>query len=209
MKQFVVFCMIMLGTLSLSAQVEFGIKAGISSYDLADDFQKWRDADADIKDVISDAGYGYHFGLYSRLKLPLFYIEPAILLNSNKVSYNLAGNGTDSVFNNLKKERYYNIDVPIMLGTKIWFFRVQGGPVAHVFLNSSSELTDIKGYGEKFKDARFGYQAGIGLDLKRLRLDVNYEGNFSSFGDTINVGGATVNIDDNAARIVMSLGYKF
>lgn len=195
-------------TVGATAQLELGIKAGLSSYDLADDFQLWRNSKAEVDTTIADASYGYHFGLYSRIKLFGLYLEPAVLFNSNSVDYNLKVPNSDEV-NEIKKEKYNNLDIPLMVGMKVWFFRVQAGPVAHIFLNSSSELTDIKGYNDKLKDARYGYQAGVGLDFNKIRIDVNYEGNFSSFGETFTAFGEELTIDDKAPRIVASVGYRF
>ncbi|MCK7531208.1 MAG: hypothetical protein MZV63_09280 [Marinilabiliales bacterium] len=44
-------------------------------------------------------------------------------------------------------------------------------------------MTDVKA---TYNKATFGYQAGVGFDLlKRLTVDVRYEGNLSKFGEEV------------------------
>lgn len=204
--------LVLLSVLSVSysaySQIEFGVKAGLSSYDLADKYLKWQNKDSNVSDNIQDASYGYHFGAYTRLKFLGLYIEPAVLFNSNTVSYKIDEVSTE-VLDKIGKERYQNLNIPVLMGFKLWMIRVHGGPVAHIFINSSSELTKINGYMDKFKDATFGYQFGVGTDIGRLRLDINYEGNFSNWGKNMEIGGVSYNFDDKPARIVASVGMKF
>lgn len=209
MKNVIITLSLLLMAVVGSAQVELGLKAGLSSYDLADDIHEWRFPESSVKAEIVDASYGYHFGAYLRAKIFALYVEPAILFNSNSVSYNISSAENDEIFSDIKSETYRNVDVPILIGIEILFLRVHAGPVAHIFLESSSELTEVDGYSHKMQDARYGYQLGAGVDLGRISVDVNYENNFSSFGDAINLGGHSYTIDDNAARLVASIGYKF
>ena len=42
---------------------------------------------------------------------------------------------------------------------------------------------------EEFNGATWGYQVGIGFDiLKKVTIDVKYEGNLSSLGDGVKIG---------------------
>ena len=102
-----------------------------------------------------------------------------------------------------------NLDIPVMLGLKLGAFRIQGGPVAHMFLNSKSELDDIEGFDLNFDEWTYGYQAGLGLDLGKLMIDVKYEGNFNKLGDQISFDGRDYNFDDRPGKLVASLGITF
>lgn len=203
------FAFLILFTTSLHAQIEFGVKTGLSSIDLADKSIILGDEN-NTEITVADAGYGIHFGLYSRVSLLNLYIEPALLFNSSTVDYNLKEEVFDEgVINTIRSESYNKLDIPVMVGMKMGFFRFHGGPVAHLHLNSASELTAINGYAQKFKEATYGFQAGVGLDILKLRIDVNYESNLSKFGDHINVGGQDFSFDDRPARLVASLGFRF
>lgn len=199
----------LISTLSFS-QFEMGIKAGVSSTDLSPESLLINNGESTTKLTIAQANYGYHFGLYTRLKIANIFIEPSFLFNSSSVDYNLEEHVFDTgIINSIKSETFNNLDIPLMVGMKIGFFRIQGGPVAHIFINSASELTAINGYSQKFKDATYGIQGGIGLDILKIRLDLNYETNLSNFGGDIDINGTPYQFDQRPTRLVASLGIRF
>ena len=205
---FILVLVIMTYTESFS-QIEFGIKAGLSSYDLANEGILISDENQNIKWNIADAGFGHHFGIYTRLSALGLYLEPALLFNSNKVTYDITTYGESGVFNTVKNEKYNTMDIPILAGFKIGLLRFQGGVVGHLFINSMSDAVDIKGYEQRFKTATYGWQAGTGVDIWKLRLDLLFEGNFDKFGEHITVGGHEYAFADTPSRLMLTLGYKF
>jgi hypothetical protein len=205
---FILVLVIMTYTASFS-QIEFGIKAGLSSYDLANEGILISDGNQNIKWNIADAGFGHHFGIYTRLSALGLYLEPALLFNSNKVTYDITTYGESGVFNTVKNEKYNTMDIPILAGFKIGLLRFQGGVVGHLFINSISDAVDIKGYEQRFKTATYGWQAGTGVDIWKFRLDLLFEGNFDKFGEHITVGGHDYAFSDTPSRMMLTLGYKF
>lgn len=193
------------------AQIEFGLKAGVSSMDLADQsLYAIGTHNTNISLAIEESTYGYHFGVYSRIGLLGIYVEPAILFNSSEVNYKLREEIFDTgIIETSKSEKFQTLDLPLMVGYKLAFLRLQAGPVAHLHLNSVSELTDVEGYSQKFDSATYGYRVGAGLDILKVRLDLTYEGNLSEYGDHINIDGQSYSFGENPARIVATLGYKF
>lgn len=209
MKKIFLGLLMMLSTLSYS-QFELGIKTGISSTDLSPKTILINNSGNDMTLTINEANYGFHFGLYTRVTIANIFIEPSFLFNSSSVDYNLSEEIFDAgIISNIRSESYNNLDIPLMVGIKIGPFRLQGGPVAHIFLNSSSDLTAINGYAQNFKDASYGIQGGIGLDIFKVRFDFNYETNLSLFGDHINIDGQPYDFDQRAGRLVASIGVKF
>lgn len=190
------------------SQVEFGLRVGTSSYDLADSYLKWKNKEKPVENIIQDASYGYHFGAYLRARIIGLYVEPAVLFNSNNVSY-MVPNAADDIKDLLKNERYNSLDIPLMVGLKIALIRAHIGPVAHLYIDSSSDLTQLSKFQEKFKDATFGYQFGVGLDIQKFRIDINYESNFSNWGVNMKIGNTVINFDDKASRVLASLSYRF
>jgi|JI7StandDraft_1071085.scaffolds.fasta_scaffold11975_5 hypothetical protein len=210
MKRFILSILFVSSIFAIShAQIEFGIKAGLSSYDLANEGILITTGDQDIKWNIADAGYGHHFGVYTRLSALGLFLEPAILFNSNKVSYEISTYSEAGVFNTIKNEKYNTMDIPVIAGIKLGALRFQGGVVGHIFINSISDVVDIKGYDQRFKGATYGWQAGTGVDLWKLRLDLMFEGNFDKFGDHITIGGYNYAFADTPSRLMLTLGYKF
>lgn len=192
-----------------SAQIEFGVKAGLSSYDLAKESIIIIDGNKKINWNVADAGYGHHFGIYTRLSAIGLYIEPALLFNSNNVSYDITTYSESGVFSTIKNEKYNTMDIPVLAGFKLGVLRFQGGVVGHLFINSISDAVDIKGYNQRFKTATYGWQAGTGLDIWKLRLDLLFEGNFDNFGDHISIGGHDYAFAETPSRLMLTLGYKF
>jgi hypothetical protein len=210
MKRFILSILFVSSIFAISqAQIEFGVKAGLSSYDLANEGIFISTGDQDIKWNVADAGYGHHFGVYTRLSALGLFLEPAILFNSNKVSYEISTYSEAGVFNTIKNEKYNTMDLPVIAGIKLGALRFQGGVVGHIFINSISDVVDIKGYDQRFKGATYGWQAGTGVDLWKLRLDLMFEGNFDKFGDHINIGGHDYAFADTPSRLMLTLGYKF
>ncbi len=196
---------------SLQAQVKAGIRGGMSTMDVVPGELIITDSESAKQFGLSvaDANYGIHMGLFAQAKIGRFYIQPEVLFNSSSVNYNLKDFSGGQVVNVIKTESFQNLDLPLMLGLDYGLLRLQGGPVAHVHINSTSELFDIDGYGQKFDEMTWGYRAGIGLDLWKLMIDLNYEGNFQKFGDHISFFGQDFNFDRAPGRFVASVGISF
>lgn len=195
---------------SISAQFEMGVKFGINSTQLASDSIDFVTTNQDqIKLAIQDSDYGVHIGLYMRFSLAGLYIEPAGFVNSSKVTYKLSEIQDSEIITSLKNESFTSFDIPVLVGYKIGFFRIQGGGVAHLVIDTVSDLIDIKGYEGKFKTATYGYQAGIGLDAWKIRIDLNYEGNLSKFGDHITIDDTPYSFNNSAARFILNAGFRF
>jgi len=209
MRHFILFLFLMGLSTSAQSQIEFGLKAGLSSYDLAKEGIFISDGNQNIEWNVKNAGYGHHFGIYTRLSILGLFIEPALLFNSNTVSYDITTYGESGVFSTVKNEKYNHMDIPVIAGFKLGVLRFQGGVVGHLFINSISDVVDIKGYNQRFKSASYGWQAGTGLDIWKLRLDLMFEGNFNKFGDQINIGGHNYAFADTPSRLMLTLGYKF
>ena len=208
-RHFILLAIFHFYSLITFGQIEFGIKAGLSSYDLAKDGIIANNGDNHLEFNIKNAGYGHHFGIYTRLSALGIYLEPAILFNSNKVTYSITEYGESGTFNTIKNDQYNHMDIPVMAGIKLGVLRFQGGVVGHLLINSISDVVDIKSYEHRFKTASYGWQAGAGLDLWKLRLDLNFEGNLSKFGDSISIGGQDYAFATTPSRILLTMGFKF
>ncbi|MEM9821982.1 MAG: porin family protein [Bacteroidota bacterium] len=211
MKRLGLLMLCMLAAQLSFAQFKFGVRAGMSTTDVSSSQLLIKNS-SDLNEFglsVKEANYGVHFGVFAQAQLGNFFIQPELLLNSTSVDYSLEdltfqGNGSI-----IKNESFQNLDIPLMIGYKIGPLRLQGGPVAHVFLDSTSELFDIANYSQNFDDLTWGYQAGIGLDIWKLVIDFKYEGNFQKYGDHIVFFGNQYQFDDRPGRMIASLGFAF
>ncbi len=208
MQQLTSLFLILMLSSSLFGQVELGVKAGVHSYDLSKIAElQIMDGDLDFSLQPNSASYGFQFGLYSRVKLLGFFVEPGLLLNSTKFSYELSdGDIVDAI----REESFLNLDIPMVVGIPlIPFLKAKVGAVGHVSLDSSSDLLDIVGYSQTISRLKYGYLLGFGLDIVKLRLEIMYEGNLDNFGDHITLNGNTFEFDKKPSRFLINVGYAF
>jgi hypothetical protein len=189
-------------------QMRFGIRGGINSSRII------------TEDVISTPDYkitfpsyamvGYHMGVVGQYETFNFFVQPEILytITRNDINvYNLhSGNQGDP---NIAVQKLNRIDVPVILGYKFKIVKLMAGPLATFIISDGSELQDMTGYEIQFNTAVFGYQAGVGLDVGKLAVDVKYEGNFSKVSDGIIVNGNTLNYESNQSQFTLSVGLFF
>ena len=179
---------------SASAQITLGPRIGMSSSQVKID----RTTDNGLELETGDRVVGFHVGAFARISLLGLYVQPEILFTSagGEVELTDASGTRDQILEyDLNK-----LDIPVMAGTKIAFFRLQAGPVFSFLLDdgfSASEDVNLN-------NAVVGYQAGIGLDISKLVIDVKYEGNLSKVGDRIE----GINVDQRANQFLLSVGWK-
>ncbi len=191
--------------LNSQAQIRFGFRGGLSSSQLN---QETIQANG-VTLAIKDANYGYHLGIFGRAKLSKhWYLQPEATFNSTSVDFEVT-DFSDGLVNKLLTEKYRHLDLPLMLGYKLGPLRAEAGPTGHVYMASKSELEQIGGYERRFNDFNLGYQAGFGLDIWKLTLDLRYEGNFEKFGNHISIGGQDLNFSQRPTRWLMTAGFSF
>jgi hypothetical protein len=207
MKKLLLLCSVVLIGLSTPAysQVEFGVKLGFHSFDLSNPKDIILPGDESIS--FRDAKIGFQGGIYTHIGLGRVSLEPRLMLNSTRVEYSFNGDN-GGIFDNIKDETFTNLDIPVLMGFDFLFFTGLIGPVAHINLNATSDLFDIAGYDERFKTATYGFRAGLCMAIGNLDLSLEYEGNFSEFGDHINIGGQQFSFDDTPSRLVFNLGIR-
>ena len=208
-KSILFFLVCFLSFQAVQAQIKAGVKGGLSSMDVTPgQFIVTNSEKAEELGIsLSEANYGGHLGFFIQAKMGNFLLQPEILFNTNVMDYNVKDFETGEVFT--KTESFQTLDLPIMMGIKLWKFRLTGGPVAHLHLDSTSELFDIEGYDQKFEDMTWGYQAGVGLDIWKLMFDLRYEGNMQNYDGQMSFFGNDVNFDKTPGRMVASIGIKF
>ena len=204
-KLFLILTIGFTASFAVYSQNEFGFKAGLSSYDLA---ERHIANTSDIKFGLKDSKFGFHAGIYGRLGLAGIYLQPEILFNSNTVSYKLSDLTSADTIEQIRTSRYQNIDIPVLLMLTPSIFKIYAGPVGHYFLNKVSDIDSKYEIKEEIKNLRYGYQLGAGLTIKGLTIDFRYEGNFSKHYKTFLIDGKEFKSDDSPSRILLSLWFS-
>ncbi|MFK7775742.1 MAG: outer membrane beta-barrel protein [Saprospiraceae bacterium] len=207
MKKILIFAIVLCSSYVTIAQVKFGIRGGITSTDFnPKELIVLNQNDVEqLKISVDEASYGYHFGLFAQFRKDRWFIQPEVLFNSNKISYNV----DDNILSTVKNEKFNFVDIPINVAYKVGPLRIQAGPVGHFFVNSKSELKTLEGYKENFADMAWGVQYGLGLDIWKTVLDFKWERNFKNYGDHVVFDDTSYNFDSSPNRFIVSLGVKF
>lgn len=198
-----------LSATALSAQVEFGLKVGLATESLQEEsFEFSRQGGRDLFLTLGEGNYGYQFG--ALLRIPLgeragLQTEATFNSTSAEFRFENAADGLTEVF----RERYNDLNVPLLYTYKLAFLRLQAGPVGHFFVSSFSELTDAEGRDRVFDSFNLGYALGGAIDIGRITLDVRYDGNFARYGEDFAVAGETFRVDQAPRRWVGSVAYRF
>ena len=177
-------------------QFTLGPKLGLTSSSI--DFDQFTIGGETISS--GNAVTGFHAGIFARITLGFLYIQPEALFSQSGGEIQL----DDGVLTDIREIEFNKLDFPVMVGTKfLKVFRVQVGPTISLLLDANAEglEEDIK---SGYNDATIGYQAGVGVDLWNLIVDLKYEGNLSTFGGEL-FGFET---DQNQSQWIVSVGFK-
>jgi hypothetical protein len=188
------------------AGFDFGIRAGLSSASYkADDLTQGTDYVIKKSD---NSEFGYHLGVIGQFELLGLLVQPELLLStiSNKYKISEAATPQNIV---TKNDRTFNLDFPIILGYKIGPAKLEAGPVGRILIANFSQLKDYTGYENQFNRASWAFQAGAGLQLLGLTVDLKYEFGLSKLGSGIKVGGVERKFDSRVNQFVLSVGYFF
>lgn len=163
-----------------------------------------------IKLSVANANFGIQGGLYTRIKLGPAYVQPEVLFTSESYNYtkeDLNGSGIQQALT----DRFNTLDVPIMIGIKMGPLRLQGGPIGSILISNNNQLEMLsETYERKLSNLTWGYQAGAGVDIGSVNVDLKYEGGLSNgFIDDYEIFGNTYQFDARQNRWVLTVGLKF
>jgi Outer membrane protein beta-barrel domain len=186
--------------ISISAHAQMlqaGVKAGVSSSKVKlSDVQNTPQQYATADNIT-----GYHAGAFARLQLLGLLLQPeAILATSGGMVEVRDDPNSTSV--RVEKFKFDRLDVPLLVGFNfLRVARVQAGPVASMLLTAKQEGRTIKEY---YDSSDWGYQAGLGVDIGALTVDVRYERISRDFTNTSQQTDGKVRNE----QFLVSLGLK-
>jgi len=200
-KTFLVVAFALIGSAAMAQSGSgFGVKAGLSYNKNGDLISSVGDGGQDIVEGASGKA-GYHFGFWGKLDFPKIYLRPELVYSKTKSSYDIDGDSQDYDVSKL--------DMPVLLGYKLI------GPL-HIFAGPAFQYTlknDLEGLTveDVENDFTVGLNAGVGVNLGRLGLDVRYERGFSEneaeiIGD--NITDVSGRVDSRPSQIIFALSLK-
>ncbi|MEM6807533.1 MAG: porin family protein [Bacteroidota bacterium] len=197
-------CFLFIGGQVQAQKFKFGPRIGVATSPLNGSDFNFEDFDISFQDGSAE----YKAGVFARLQLLGLYIQPEFLFSTSSGNFlvsDLVNGGSE-----ILRERYYNVEIPIMAGIKLGPFRAHGGPVYRVNLDNNSDFLSINGFGRGFRESTVSLQAGVGLDIgRKMVLDINYGFNLSDNRDEITLFGQTHDLTEQGAQLSASLGFSF
>ena len=204
MKKLTVIILVMLISVPVFSQIKFGIKAGaetttVPTYDIS--------SGTSNIEALEDASWGFHGGLFMRIKLAALYVQPELVFASNTFDYTVE---TASV-TEVKSQTFNRLSIPVLVGFKLGPVRLNAGPAAAIQIGSPEALIDDPNFEDMYKGAVWGFQAGIGVDLlNKITLDARYAGGLGEkFGDAVTIGGQDFQLDYGQKSFLLSVGIMF
>lgn len=194
----VIFTLVAGCMVSQAQMLDFGLKAGLN-------FSEMENNRPDLYSATSNST-GFLAGAYGRVGLLGFFVQPEAVYSQRKGAFTSKADST-AVINTLS---YF--DVPVLIGYKLAFFRVNAGPNFQFLLGAKQEATekakDPNFSKDNFNKATVGYQVGVGIDLMKLSLDLRYDGNFGSLGNEVNIAGQKFDYSTRASMWQLAIGFK-
>ena len=206
MKKIIIIILAVVLAAPLFSQVQFGLKAGVST-DFTFTSLDLSQASVDVVlEKAKSAEWGFQGGAFMRASFAGLYVQPELLLATATNSLTYSGVVDGQPVDELLEQKFTKVNIPVLVGFKLAFLRVNAGPAASILINDPGELVD----GATYKKATFGYQAGLGLDLfKKMTIDLRYEGNLNQFVDEITIGGQNFVLDDRTGSLLVQVGIIF
>lgn len=204
--------------------IRFGVKGGLNSSTMKIDKTTLDDVSTvdGAKTFLLEQGdseFGLHFGLFSRIQLMGVFIQPEVLFTQAKGNFVITDQeNAQSAYNAIVEQKFNRLDIPVMAGYKFGPAKVFLGPVATFTLSEKDGLQEKMSdfvaenstVDNSIKNAVFGYQVGVGLDIfKFATFDIKYEGNLSKLGDELTIGTRDFSLDQRNPQWIFSLGIFF
>jgi hypothetical protein len=214
-NRFVLLALLLTFPIVTFGQVRFGIRGGINTSRLkSDDVIVTPNPTSASNYRITIPKYamiGYHAGLIGQIQLFNFYIQPEALYTVTRNDIHVYDlNSADPDNANQITQTLNRLDFPLMLGLKAGAFKAGIGPVLTFLISDDSDLKSITDYDLRWNKATVGFQAGIGFDIKKLAIDLKYEGNLSKIGNGISLGEeGTMNFNSRIQQVILSVGLFF
>ena len=219
MKKLFIAAVLLLSVSFVSAQLNFGIKAGYNSSLGVNDLGSVTNGSYNYNSVKAELSNGFQAGVFLRMGFNKVYFQPELLYAMGKKDYNMSvKDADDNVVGSFDKNvKVSTVDVPLLLGYKVldlklMNLRVFAGPKLRFNSGSTLEFKNVTGGGfsvndlqKDIKAAQLGLEAGFGVDVLMLSLDFRYQ----VINDMYQTRIQDVTIDKIPANtFVISLGWK-
>lgn len=197
MKQTFFFALFLFFTNSAFSQLELGPRATIGT--------SFTSAENTSDNISSgNAQYNFGIGLFSRIGSKKVKIMPELLYVSSRTSIEFKDQKGIKQFTEAELDQVHlPINLIIKPGKVLSF---QGGISGSYNLETKDNLFAKTNEARRnFKDFTYGYQAGLGLDISSLRIDLRYDGALSNISKS---DSSKFKFDERQSMIKLLVGFN-
>ncbi|MCC8409686.1 PorT family protein [Mucilaginibacter sp. UR6-1] len=185
-KYFLSVAMLVACFISAKAQVTVGAKAGVT-------FSK-----INTDELKESSVAGYQVGGFARIGSNWF-LQPELYLGSSGGKFE----SDDNTYSG--KVRFTTLNIPVLIGKSFGQedlnLHLVAGPVYSAILSDSRSFGDnVNEAFRNYKSSTLGFQAGGGVDVGNITVDLRYEGGLSKVSNYF---------DQRQSLWALSVGYKF
>lgn len=197
-KLILIMCLAFGFSQTSTAQIQFGVKAGINYNN---------NGDLKLSNVVNnavagaDAKSGFHIGLWFKGKLPVIgvYLRPEIVYTQVKNEYLYKGGSATYDFQKL--------DIPVLFGKKVLgFATIFIGPSFQYVLGTNFGVSNVNEIS--FDKFSVGIQSGFGLEFRKIGIDVRWERGLSNTEAAFADGIGNFTIDNRTNQIILGVSYR-
>ena len=191
MKKAIVLFVVMILALNLSAQSKFGIKAGAI-------FQSEKFDDVNLER--NKTGFTAGIYWYSKLLFLPIYVQPELMYNTYGYKAPVAHATRISMVPKHEEYVHSSLNMPLLLGVKLAFLRVNAGPEFRL-------ATFKKDEDYALRLSKYGFLAGGGLTFGPLDIDLRYRVNIDK--SEINYQNIKNSVFNDKGFTTLTVGVKF
>jgi len=206
----VILCFLLFGAMTVSAQMKFGVKAGIAQMmapsETSEVLNKYNVVTHDLEFV--ELSPAVSIGLFTQSKMGYLFFQSELLYNSYTTSYNVRSLIDDSNNPDLV-ETNKNVNLNLIAGITKKNIRLGVGPVFSYSIDFDSPLAAYNFYLEKDRRLKNGFQGILGYNFGMFHVDLNYITQFNKVGDHISYGSDEDAFDSKVSSLGVSVGVGF
>ncbi|MDQ3393834.1 MAG: PorT family protein [Bacteroidota bacterium] len=146
-----------------------------------------------------DGILGYQAGAFLRLGFMKSYIQPEAYYNFKSTSLVIEDQNPGGTTDFSGQLKFNNIDVPILLGTKIFDakvfnLRVFAGPMVSFLLRDENSSKNYNPDNYDFNNKIWGGQAGLGMDIGNVTLDFRYQSKMTNISSLLSGPASSIHL---------------
>ena len=214
-KLSVILFIVLFSVPAFSQFINFGFKAGAESNTVP----AYNISSGEFNiEAMKNASWGFHGGIFTRINIQTLYIQPEVVFTSNSFDYEVvnfpppySSSRPPSSYSVIKSQKFNRLSIPVLVGMKFGPLRINAGPAADIQIGTPKALIDDPKFKDMYKEAVWGFQAGIGVDiLKAFTFDVRYAGSLGEkYGKSITIGNQDYKLNQGQKSFLVSIGIMF